>query len=456
LNIEGLHLNQSAWLTSDSEVDIPFSSITEHFSSLKQTDKNTSAIYFSSTIDNHSLPLLLAAWLKGSALVPVSENQPEHLKKLLLEKTKAVSISNIIDNQYFNSENTISRDEKRTACFIQTSGSSGTPKIVSISQKMILVASETVEHWIKPVINDTWLLTLPLHHIGGLSILFRSILSQFSVYYKPRLRLELVGKLIESGKVQFVSLVPTQLKRLLDLGTRPHSKFKKILLGGGPSSVQLLQNAVDAGFTIVNSFGMTETAAQFTGIEYKQGQKIHTSEVGTCISPNQIKLIPEDESDRAENTGVLWVKGPQVITEYPFGDEQSSFSQSWFCTGDYGKMNSSGNLEILMRRTDRIVSGGENINPNEIELIINEFPGITDCAVLGIPDEEWGQKLILLYVGSAQTAVLKAILLDKLERFKIPKEFVNVTEIPRISISKINRRALNDLYNQTIQKNNSF
>jgi len=450
LDNERLQFNHSVWLKFDSAFQVPFSSIYSYLSNLKLADENKSAIYFSSTIDTHSLPLIVAAWLKGYALVPISESQPEHLKKLLLEKTKAVNISDIIDNHHYNSENTISTDERRTACFIQTSGSSGTPKIVSISQKMILTASKTVEHWIKPDVNDTWLLTLPLNHIGGLSILFRSILSQFSVYYKPGLRLESVRNLIESGKVQFVSLVPTQLKRLLDLGTRPHSKFKKILLGGGPSSVSVLQHAIDSGFTFVNSFGMTETAAQFTGIEYQPGQKINTAEVGTCISPNQFKLIPENESDKAEQTGILWVKGPQVISQYPFSNENSSFSNAWFCTGDYGRLNTFGNLEILMRRTDRIVSGGENINPNEIELILNEYLSISDCAVLGIPDEEWGQKVVLLYIGNVKVDDLKSYLLNKIERFKVPKEFVNVKSIPRISISKINRRALSDLYYQSI------
>jgi len=144
------------------------------------------------------------------------------------------------------------------------------------------------------------------------------------------------------------------------------------------------------------------------------------------------------------------VKGPQVISQYPFSNENSSFSNAWFCTGDYGRLNTFGNLEILMRRTDRIVSGGENINPNEIELILNEYLSISDCAVLGIPDEEWGQKVVLLYIGNVKVDDLKSYLLNKIERFKVPKEFVNVKSIPRISISKINRRALSDLYYQSI------
>jgi len=452
LDIERLHLNQSVWVTSDSDIHIPFCSISNALSSIKPVDKNSTAVHFSSSIDSISLPKILAAWLKGYALVPISENQSEHIKNHFLEKTKAIPISSIFDEHHSNSETEFLTDLKGTACYIQTSGSSGAPKIVSISQEMVFAASNTVEHWIKPQKTDTWLLTLPLHHIGGLSVLFRSLIGQFRVYYKPGLRLESVGTLIESGKVQFVSLVPTQLKRLLDLGVRPHSEFKKILLGGGPSSVKLLQNAVDAGFIVINSFGMSETAAQFTGIEYKPGQKIITSEVGVCVSPNQLKVVPESDSDIKQQTGVLWLKGPQVLSIYPFSDEPSSFSDDWFCTGDYGRINDSGHLEILMRRTDRIVSGGENINPNEIEMMLNDLDSITDCAVLGIPDEEWGQKLVLLYRGNTDAKEIKSYLKNKVERFKIPKEFVKVSSIPRISISKIDRKALPNFYYQTISK----
>jgi o-succinylbenzoate---CoA ligase len=441
-----MYEDDSMWITS-SLGSIQFHDIELAFKRLKQAPKQGQSLYFTSKLELEVFPLLIAAWLKGYSLVPISDKLPLPLKDRLIKATHAIPLTEQF-NHIDISDFIPSIDENRIVCYIQTSGSSGLPKIVGITQKMISAANSTVATWIKPQKQETWLITLPLHHIGGLSIVFRSWLNGFKLHYSADLDLKSISELIESGSIQFVSLVPTQLKRILENGTQPHPLFKKILLGGGPCSIKILQDAVNAGFTVVNSFGMTETAAQFTGKEYTPGELIRSVEVGKCVKPNEIKISRENEENSLVAEGLVWVKGPQVNTKYPFYKSDSDFSEGWFCTGDYGRITENGNLEILMRRTDRIVSGGENINPNEIELLLNDFDSIQDCACLGIDDEEWGQKVVLLFVGNAADLSIKSYLIGKIEPFKMPKEFVRVNEIPRISISKIDRLKLLEIYRE--------
>lgn len=443
----------NTWIKNTSESFL-FDEVINLAQKLDLNEIKNEAIHFPSALSLTDLKLVLACWLRGLALVPLAKNVSNQQKERLIDCAKSCSFDSvsICSNVVFHEP--IELDLAKTACFIQTSGSVNLPKIVAIKNRQLLAASKTTSHWIKTTKTDTWLLNLPLHHIGGLSILFRAWFSRFQVEYEPNFTLSDLKKHIEKGSAQFISLVPTQLKRLLDVGLIPHSDFKMVLLGGGPCSEKVLQNGLNVGLAIVTSFGMTETAAQFTGNLYKAFEKINSVQLGKPAHENQIKITSENPPYLPANEGLLWIKGEQISTEYASGDDLL-IENGWFCTEDFARFDSDKNLEILMRRSDRIVSGGENINPIEIENYLNQTEGILDCVVVGIPDEEWGQKVVALIQAEKKYFFdkneLKTQLKSHLEAFKIPKEFINVDEIPRISISKLDRkRAL--ILAQTQQK----
>lgn len=436
----------NSWIKNKSD-SFSFDEIIHFAQSLSLKHIKHEAIHFHSELSLFDLKLVLAFWLRGFALVPISKNVSIQQKERLIDCAKSCSLESISIHTDSSINHKIELDLAKTACFIQTSGSQNLPKIVALRNQQLLAASKTTSHWIKATKTDTWLLNLPLHHIGGLSILFRAWFSRFQVEYVPNITLIDLKERIENGSVQFVSLVPTQLKRLVEIGVKPHQTFKTVLLGGGPCSEKVLQNGLNAGFEIVTSFGMTETAAQFTGNLYKEKEIVHVVHVGKPAPANHVKITSENSPFTASNEGLLWLKGEQISQNYASG-ESMLIDENWFCTEDFARFDSDGNLEILMRRSDRIVSGGENINPIEIEQYLNQTEEILDCVVVGIPDEEWGQKVVALiqldknYLFDDQfdEIGLKNKLKSSLEAFKIPKKFIVVAEVPRISISKLDRK----------------
>lgn len=389
--------------------------------------------YSDSSIDE--LAHILALWWKGAVLVPVSRCWSSTIIQRLLDKTGAISWTDCI-NHYSKSP-----QYPELSAFIQTSGTDSFPKIVPITKAMQMAATETTAHFFTIQKGDSWLLNLPIHHIGGLSILLRAFHLGYSVFISEHGQKQVFKALIKNGNVQFASLVPTQLKQLVDEQIKPHSRFKQLLLGGGPVSKFVLQAALDLGFSVVNSFGMTETAAQFTGKKYKPGDQINSVSVGKPINSNTFKITDENPPYEPKEEGLLWISGPQVFSSYLSGEDFLTH-EAWFCTGDFARLNSDGELEIEMRRTDRIVSGGENINPIEVEKILETYDEIKEALVTGKSDEVWGEKLVCLYTGDIKDeSKLKSWLKERLEPYKIPKEFIRLNQLPRISISKLDRKA---------------
>ncbi|TNE74269.1 hypothetical protein EP331_02280 [bacterium] len=429
-----MHSTKAIWISAP-DFSVTFDEVKQLADSLISVPET---IWFYSNCPAQQLVILLAYWLRGSALAPVSPQWNTEVQERFITLTKAVFIEDIPAT--FNS------NPSSISCFIQTSGTSSFPKIVPISRQMFDSAVKTTSEFLPAGLGDSWLLNLPLHHVGGLSILLRAWFMKYTVFIPPVNDKDFYKQAISQGLCNYISLVPTQLQRLLSEQIVPHPKFKRVLLGGGPVSVSVLQSALNSGFTIVNSFGMSETAAQITGKLYQANNVVNSVSVGLPIDENPFRITSEQEPFEATTEGLLWFKGKQVFDSYS-SKESALFDGDWFCTGDFAKLNTIGELEILMRRTDRIVSGGENINPIEIEQILETHPSVQECLVTGKPDEIWGEKLVALCVlnGNLDTKELKTFLKERLEAFKIPKEFISVDELPRISISKLDRKTAREL-----------
>lgn len=347
-----------------------------------------------------------------------------------------------------------SADTEKHFGYFFTSGSSGRPKVVPLKRRQILFATSASANNFRPEPNRYWLLCLPLNHIGGISIILRSILYGSAIFRMDRFDEHQVRNFLSENRLfQIASLVPTMLLRLLDDPLfQLHLDFKAMLLGGGPVSQDLIEHALERGIPIVSSYGMTETCAQIAANPMLQPRGFYTPKksVGTIFKPNEVQIRdPESGTVVPPNEqGEIWLRGPQIIDEYQNQEltARSFDADGWFKTGDIGHMNRQEQLFLKNRRTDRIITGGENVDPNEVEATLNRLPEISESAVLGISDSEWGQKVVALIVAtngeSVDLSEVTKSLKKRLSGFKIPKEIRIVSSIPKTSLGKIRRGEL--------------
>ncbi len=350
-----------------------------------------------------------------------------------------------------------------TAGLFLTSGSSGTPKIVLVKRRQLFVASAASAYNFRPDLNRYWLLCLPLNHIGGVSIILRSLLYNSALFRMKRFEVDDVKIFLsENPLFEAASLVPTMFLRLLeDPLFQTHPGIKAILLGGGPISEELIKLSSERGLPVVVSYGMTETCAQICANPLLRPSGIYypKSSVGPVFKPNQIEI--RDENGKALppiEDGLIWLKGPQIFDGYLDSElnKEAFDSDGWFNTGDYGHLNRHGHLFVKARRTDRIVTGGENVSPVQVEEILSKANGIKECAVLGVPDKIWGQRVVALIIPENEMPEPKKIkdqLKTMLSDYQVPKEFVQVRSLPKSSLGKLRRDQLEEIYHsQTINK----
>ena len=340
--------------------------------------------------------------------------------------------------------------------YFLTSGTTGKSKIVPLKRRQMISAAKASAKNFQPEPNHFWLLCLPLNHVGGISIIFRSLLYGSAIYRMGRFNEEMVTEFLsENPRFQAASLVPTMLSRLLKNPLfKTHKDFKAILLGGGPTTLQLLKRSVERGIPIVSSYGMTETCAQIVANPMTTPSGMYTplKSVGKPFPPNQLQIRDDEGKILGKNqSGLIWLKGPQVFDGYYQMEEPEEFfdKDGWFKTGDYGHLNGFKQLFIESRREDLIISGGENINPTEVEEAMQKLPLIKEAVVLGLPDEEWGQKVTavvtLLNGKTPDINEIKELLKTELTDFKIPKELVVVESFPKTVMGKVKRWELAQL-----------
>ena len=331
-----------------------------------------------------------------------------------------------------------------------TSGTTSEAKAVPLKFKHVLSAAENSFKNLPLDSNDEWLLNLPLHHIGGISVLIRSILAGSKVFQNPINSTTELGKVfLNRHSITYASLVPTQLKRLLDdpdFNVGPN--FKAILLGGGPIPASVHRLAIKRSIPVVPSFGMTETAAQCIAVPFDTWYNAPEGTSGKPLDSVQLSL----RQDSSGQSNLLWIKGTQVFEGYL--DEtlnESSFdSDGWFNTGDYAHIDENEFVFIEMRRSDRIVSGGENINPFYVEDILETHELVAEAGVYGLPDEEWGQIVcaaLVLKDNSSNMSLneLTVFLKSRLQGFMIPKKIILVEKLPRTASGKLIRSELINL-----------
>lgn len=314
-----------------------------------------------------------------------------------------------------------------------TSGTTNLPKAVQLTYSNFESSCENWHDFLDFQGSDQFLCCLPLHHIGGMAVIIRGLIYGFSVNLVTGFNADVIYKAVRDHAVTIISLVPTLLKRILEIpgGIQQLSSLRYILLGGGPASDTLLNDCIRKKITVIKTYGMTETCSGIVGLSIlEEPEKCHFA--GRPFKDVNVAI---------EKDSIL-ISGPMVMKGYLNEPESKGVHDSQ----DLGHIEKD-LLFLDVRRKDLIVSGGENVNPREVEAVILSYPNVADAAVTGIPDEEWGQKVIAYLVspGKINQEKIHAFCREKLSGFKCPKEFQQLAEIPRNVIGKVDQPRLKNL-----------
>lgn len=300
--------------------------------------------------------------------------------------------------------------------------------------------------------KDKWLCTVPIFHISGYSILMRSQIYGIPLVLHESFDEKKVIEEIRSHGITVMSVVSTMLRRILaELGKNQlPGTFRCMLLGGGPAPRLMLEECLEKNIPVFQTYGMTETSSQFATLspEYSLSR---LGSAGKALFPNQIKIVEANGNELSANMeGEITVKGPNVTSGYlnREAETRDKIREQWLYTGDIGYLDSEGFLYVLDRRSDLIISGGENIYPAEIEGVLLSHPAVADAGVIGMPDEQWGQAPVAFISVKRGFGLDSAELIEfcgqKLARYKQPKRFYFIESLPRNAAKKLLRRKLRE------------
>jgi O-succinylbenzoic acid--CoA ligase len=300
---------------------------------------------------------------------------------------------------------------------VETSGSTGTPKRVVLSRRAVLASVTATARRLGG--EGRWLLALPAAYVAGAQVVCRSVVAG-----EPPVLLEEHASLaaaIEAGRPAYLSLVPTQLHRALGSAeeTAALRTLRVILLGGGPIDPGLRSRAAQAGLTVVATYGSAETA-------------------GGCVYDG---LALDGVGLATEADGRLRVSGPMLFDRYD-GDPALTarvLVDGWFRTEDAARIDADGRLQVLGRLDDMVVTGGVNVPALAVARRLRDHPGVREVEVLGVPDEEWGSRLVAFVVGGLSLDEARAWVAEVHPRSWAPRQVVLVDALPLLANGKVDR-----------------
>lgn len=367
--------------------------------------------------------VVLDAWGAGRAVVVLDTRAPGPERERVLE---VVRPTHLVDG---HGRRPLSGGEPvgpEVAAVVATSGTSGEPKGVELTWAGLAASAGAVSRALDAGHSDRWLCCLPLHGVGGLSVVARSWVTEVPLDVVARFDTEAVS----GSRATLASLVPTLLSRALEAGT-DLSRFRRILVGGAPVDEELRVRAQATGPSVTATYGMSET----------WGGVVHD---GRPLDGVEVRLGTGDE---------ILVRGPVVMARYRRRPDLTAAvldGDGWLRTGDVGAWSADGTLRVVDRRDDLVISGGVNVSPTEVEAVLAGHPDVADVAVGGAPDPEWGQRVVAYLVPVDPTrpptvAGLRAYAAERLSAAKLPREVIVVASLPRTTGGKVRRRRLKDV-----------
>jgi O-succinylbenzoic acid--CoA ligase len=377
-----------------------------------------------------------------------------------------------------------------------TSGTTGKPKGAALIYGNLLHSAQASAARLGALPGDRWLLCLPLYHIGGLSILFRACLDGAGVHLLENFAVDAVNAALDGGLVTLVSLVPTMLLRIMEArGWRAFPAAVRLaLLGGAAAPADLLARCVAAGVPVAVTYGLTEAASQVATATAEETRRKPGS-AGKPLNGILLRIARIRETNEAEisagEVGEIWLAGPTVMAGYledlslrDSAGSEAVFARGagiasvaslprndmWLATGDLGYLDADGDLWVVQRRADLIVTGGENVYPAEVEAALRTHPAVREVCVVGLPDEAWGQVVAaVVVIGDRECGMengewrmensalpedqlritsndLSNFLRERLAGYKIPRVWRFVDALPQTESGKVKRGEVRALF----------
>ena len=361
-------------------------------------------------------------------------------------------------------------DDDDTTILLYTAGTTGVPKGVMLSHNSFAVYVLENVTPADPELEERNILTVPLYHVAGIQAMMAAIYGGRTLVMERQFDAKEWMELVESEKANRAMMVPTMLKQLMDhpeFGEHDLSSLKVITYGAAPMPLEVIKRALEAfpGVSFINAFGQTETASTITtlgpedhiisGTEEEREKKLRRlASIGKPMSDVEMRIVDEDGRELpVGQVGEIVARGPRVMTGYWKDEEKTEKTidkDGWIHTGDMGYMDEDGYFYLAGRAMDMIIRGGENISPEEVEAVLRTHPKVEEAAVIGIPDEEWGEQpraIVVLKQGEVATAeeVIEYCRAN-LSSFKRPRSVVFIDELPRNPMGKVLKRVLQERY----------
>jgi O-succinylbenzoic acid--CoA ligase len=338
-------------------------------------------------------------------------------------------------------------DPDAPLAILYTSGTTGRPKGAALSRANFAASAQASSKHLDSGPADSWLACMPLFHVGGLSILVRSVVDGACVVLLPRFEAAAVSKALDMYEPRFVSFTATMLQRVLDVrGDCPAPEgLRCVLLGGGPAPTPLVAHARRQGFFVRKTYGLTEACSQVA----TQRADAAPGDGVMPLPGVELKILDDSGTPvAARGEGEICVRGPNVMRGYVNAPAatRETLREGWLRTGDIGFLDEGGALHMLDRRNDLIVSGGENVYPAEIEAVLLEHPAVSEVGVAGIDDPEFGRRPVAWWIAAEGSAVSDSALARhcraRLAGYKVPVAFPRCETLPRDVNGKLLRREL--------------
>lgn len=483
------HLNPEKFLLlkqNPSAKAIVSSSITYTFDELRNkvlstatylTSKDISSQQRVAIISDNNVDFVinvLALWQLSAVPVPINiKLNPSEIEKQIAEagctsalvtrelhekvKSKSIKIIELLFDE-INEKTFPEKDEicvKDPAVIIFTSGSSAKSKGIILSFNSLYNSAFNSNQILRYTRSDRWLASLPFYHIGGFSIITRSILFGIPLIIPDSLSIESLKNAIKKYQPTFISLVAAQFKKLIDEEVTPNPELKNCLIGGGFSDYELVRKAYDIGWPVNIVYGSTETSSFVTAL-LKDEILMKPNSAGRAVPTNEIFIFDDEGNDlKPFEIGEIIIRSNSLMSGYLSEEENNQVIRNGlYHTGDIGYLDEDGYLFIEGRKNFLISTGGENVNPVEVETILLQHPLIAEAAVFPLKDKEWGEIIAAAVVKKVNTDEisyddLKTFLKGKISGYKIPKKIFFEGNLPKTELGKIKKDELINRYRLT-------
>jgi len=377
-----------------------------------------------------------------------------HVERPELQHVIAVDSSQPLDCTALNVDADVGGKPEQIAFLIFTSGTTGRPKGVMLSHRNVLANTAQVAERTSLTPADRVLHVMPLFHVNGLmNNTILPLRAGASIVLRPRFDLGEFWDVVESFRPTYFTAVPTVFSRLMDAwdGRAKTSSLRFVRTGAAPMTLPLQRTVEERlGAPVVVSYGLSEATCTCT--MNPVGASRRAGAVGLALVDEVVSVLDSDEQPLpAGEVGEIGVQGPNVMAGYLNAPEATAqaLRRGWLHTGDMGYLDADGFLFLTDRKKDLIIRGGENISPREVEEVLLAFPAVSEAAVVGAVDRQWGEEVVAFLVPRTGEEVivdeLQNFCRERLARFKVPRRIQVVSALPLTSVGKVDKARLRSL-----------